>query len=155
MSRSPANAKCASISFAFLLARPRAGLLRARSILTEGLRAPQAALSSRHSRMPQRGTSAGLSHVLTHYTLNTNLNLVAALSGRSAAGAPAPGADPAAVFEGVRARLAALGAEAARARGDADALRGQLAAAAERHGAAMADAERRRQARAQRLADCC
>ncbi len=91
--------------------------------------------------------------MLTHYTLNTNLNLVAALSGRSAAGAPAPGADPAAVFEGVRARLAALGAEAARARGDADALRGQLAA--ERHGAAMADAERRRQARAQRLADCC
>jgi hypothetical protein len=52
------------------------------------------------------------------------------------------------VFEGVRARLAALGAEAARARGDADALRGQLAAAAERHGAAMADAERMRQARA-------
>ncbi len=83
-----------------------------------------------------------------HHTLNTNLNSVAALSGQPAAGAPAPGADPAAVFEGVRARLAGLGAEAARARGDANALRGQLAAAAERHGAAMADAERRRQARA-------
>ena len=57
------------------------------------------------------------------------------------------GADPAAVYEGVRARVAALGAEVAEAVEAAEMLRAQLAAAVARHGAGMADAERMRQVR--------
>jgi len=57
------------------------------------------------------------------------------------------GADPASVYEGVRARVAALGAEVAEATEAAEMLRAQLAAAVARHGAGMADAERLRQVR--------
>ena len=49
------------------------------------------------------------------------------------------------MYEGVRARVAALSAEVAERGAEAQALHTQLAAAAERHGTAMADAERRRQ----------
>ena len=58
---------------------------------------------------------------------------------------PPGGTDPAAVYEGVRARMDALTAEVAERGAVAAALRAQLAAAAERHGAGMADAERQRQ----------
>lgn len=52
------------------------------------------------------------------------------------------------MYQGVRARVALLEAEAAAGAEAAAALRAQLAAAIGRHGAAMADAERLRQVRA-------
>ena len=58
---------------------------------------------------------------------------------------PPGGTDPAAVYEGVRARVDALTAEVAERGAAVVALQAQLAAAAERHGAGMADAERQRQ----------